>query len=276
MSTYNRIVRMIFCLSVGTNFLFSMEQQPKFFEVPATKLCHETTVEELTNLLSFDQLKKSGTIEQMFIRSETNNRTLVETAIVTFKGIKGDKVASDHNDEQEVELTAVSLIRADVAQVLGGGHVSGDNLIVKGLYFGKQALEVGDLLVVYNNENSIKVILLFTHMPHHACLKLKRRCGERAYNCLNALGEYKNGIKSEKTLIHGVDDRLRGIYCAVLKEGELSTKTTNCVVLVKSNCIEQFLNKEQLQRYQLLLQQSIKIGAKEDKKFVNLQNYKNK
>ncbi len=276
MGIYNRIVRIIFCLSIGTNCLLAMEQQPKVFQAFADKLYHETSIGELSNLLSSAQLDESGTIEQIFIRPTANKRILVNKAMVTFKGIQGDKVTSDCNNEQELELTAVSLIRADVAQALGGAHVSGDNLVVKGLNFGKEDLKAGDLLLVYNDDDKIKVILLFTHMPHHACLKLKTRCGERAYNCLNALSEYKDGIKKKEIVIHGVDDRLRGIYCAVLKEGELCTKTANCVVVVKSNCIEQFLSEEELQRYQLLLEKSIKIGEIKEKKFVNLQNYKKK
>jgi hypothetical protein len=234
-------------MDTGTHYVPAIAQQ---------ELTH-ITHEQLCSIKKDDSLSLQGTITALVIRPQEHYRTLVDSIEITKEGIKGDKhaIAQPHN-----VLDVISLMRSDVSEALGGAHVAGDNIHVQGMSLSKKNIKTGDIIVI-QNKDAIKAILLKTHMPHYACWKLAARCGKTAFNFINAEGEYKDGMQS----IHGANDRLRGVILAVLQAHE-SVTIGDFVNIATPEQKEKILADKQLkQSYDNLLAMSKEIGKKMQK-----------
>ena len=167
-----------------------------------------------------EELQDSGTIVGLVVRPKSEYRQMVSSCKVTKTHIEGDKHKELLKDQ---ELHAVTLMRADVSQALGGMHIPGDNIHVKGLRMGRKYISEGDLLTVCEpgNKELIRAVFLLTAVEYTACLKLESRAGKHAYDFLNAEGIFRNTlIKTPKgKLLNGPEQRLRGLRLAVIYEG---------------------------------------------------------
>ncbi|BDC35263.1 hypothetical protein Noda2021_12210 [Candidatus Dependentiae bacterium Noda2021] len=211
-----------------------MENNNNFY-VPAKAQQIFTTItpEQLAQILPKSQLSNKGIITSLVVRPEPNTRKIVDTMHILDDGIEADK------KDSLISYTPVTLMRSDVSSALGGAQIPGDNIHVAGLDIGQKSLNSGDLIVVTENDSILensnitpKAILLKTDIPHHACWKIESRCGKTALSFLNAESVYENGHKTiNGDIIHGLQDRLRGLKLFVLKAGII--KTGDVVTIVK-------------------------------------------
>ena len=199
---------------------FTMEQS-EIYTIPAVanRVLRHITREELFAIKPEHLLSDEGVIEGLIIRPEKNQRRKVTSCQILRNYIVGDK---NQSQEEDQEFGAVTLMRADVSHALGGMHFPGDNIHVRGLRMGKNYLNTGDLITIIDTRNIVKVILLKTYIPHSACWKLLSRCGQEAFDFLNSEGAYELGVNTSQGLLDGVQQRLRGIRLAVLKEGTIA------------------------------------------------------
>ena len=214
--------------------LHGMQKQPKqefplqniTFTIPAiaNKVYKQVTKTDLLNIKPESQLGPIGIITALIVRPEKDKRTILPSLQLMPQGyIYGDK-QQEKKDDPDRQYGAVSLMRSDVSHALGGSFIPGDNIHVEGLHIGKDHLADGDLIIISDPETlNIKSILLKTYVAHYACWKLLARCGQDAFNFLNAEGEYENGNNKEKEeFVHGLHHRLRGIMLVILKGGEIA------------------------------------------------------
>lgn len=237
----NRLV--ILALPFAASLLQSMENNNNFY-VPAQaqqSLIH-ITHEQLAQILPVTKLSNKGLITSLVVRPELNTRSIVDTLQILNDGIEGDK------KDNLISYSPVTLMRSDVSSALGGAQIPGDNIHVAGLDISQKSLNSGDLIVVTENDSiseksnvTTKAILLKTDIPHHACWKIESRCGKTALSFLNAESMYEDGHKTiDGNLIHGLNDRLRGLKLFVLKAGII--KTGDVVTIVKDEEKEKLLN----------------------------------
>ena len=228
---------MLLLLTIGlicSTSLQCMQKQPKeelplqniTFTIPAiaNKVYRQVSKEQLLTIKPEDKLDHLGTITSLIVRPEKNKRILMSSLLLMRQGyIYGDK-QEEKKDDPDKQCGAVSLMRSDVSFALGGSCIPGDNIHVDGLHIGKDYLAEGDLIIISNPATlNIKSILLKTYVAHYACWKLLARCGQDAFNFLNAEGEYENGNnKEKKEFVHGLHHRLRGIMLIILKGGEIA------------------------------------------------------
>ncbi|MFZ5954228.1 MAG: hypothetical protein ACOYT8_03990 [Candidatus Dependentiae bacterium] len=244
--------KLIFSLLTSLS-LCAMERNNSYY-VPAVaqkELTH-ITEEQLSAILPDDQLSSQGVITSLVVRPQEHYRTLVNELVITPEGIEGDKHV---NSKPHYALDVVTLMRSDVSDALGGAHVPGDNIHVKGMKLSKKNIKAGDLVIV-KNQSTIKAVLLKTHIPHYACWKLTARCGKTAFDFLNAEGNFLNGYGS----IHGLRDRLRGIRLSVLKSDE-PVRIGDLVAIATKEQKDLILADSQIHgEYQKLLSMSIEVG----------------
>lgn len=205
------------------SFLVAMQESQigKKYHVPAivNKSLRETTQQELLTIIPEHLLKDEGVVEALIIRTEKDYRVPLSLVEVTQTHLYGDKNAQV--DEYQ-DLAAVTMMRADVSQAMGGYHLPGDNIHVSGLRMGKKYLEVGDILTVMDAQHMVKAIFLKTYIPHQACWKFQARCGKIAFDFCNNEDAYENGLEGPQGKLDGVEQRARGIRLAVLKAGLIS------------------------------------------------------
>lgn len=186
------------------------------------------TAEQLCTIKSEQELKNEGILTAIVVRPENNYRTMVASAVITKNGLIGDK--GPNPNYPNVYLTAVSLMRSDVSDALGGAHILGDNLHVERLSLSTENLKPGDLIVVSepHDKQLVKMVLLMTHQPHTGCYRLEARVGKEAFNFINGMGKYEEQSLRAKDgqLLNGPAQRLRGVFLAVLKEGTPSLGDT--------------------------------------------------
>jgi hypothetical protein len=195
------------------------------YTVPGEKgsPCSKVTAEQLRAIKSEQQLQSHGTLTAIAIRPATNQRTLVPSALITKQGLTGDKGPASQYPHPY--LAAVSLMRSDVSDVLGGAQVPGDNLHVEGMSLATDKLAPGDLIVISepNNKEKVKSIFLMTDYPHTACARLEARVGTKAFNFINGMGEFEEeeniitALDGQK--LNGPQQRSRGVLLGVLEEG---------------------------------------------------------
>ncbi len=190
-------------------------------EVKSTGL--NITTEQLRAIKSERQLQNCGILKSIVIRPETNKRTMHPSALITKQGLLGDKGCPA--DFAYPHLVAISLMRSDVSDVLGGAHVPGDNLHVDGMSLSTETLHPGDLIIITepNDKQKIKVSGLMTEIPHTACARLEARVGTKAFRFINGMGEFEdeeNKLRShDGQPLDGPQQRLRGVFLTLLEEG---------------------------------------------------------
>lgn len=196
-------------------------QTAKIYEIPAVpnKTVRDTTHQELLAIAPDHLLKDEGIIEALVIRPDKDKRAYRYLCEITSTHIIGDK---NEKTTEYQDLAVVTMMRADVAQEIGGYHLPGDNIHVRGMRMGKKYLEVGDILTIIDAQNIVKAILLKTYIPHQACWKFQARCGKLAFDFCNNEDAYENGLEAPRGKLDGVEQRLRGIRLAVLKGGLVS------------------------------------------------------
>ncbi len=207
----------------ASSFAMDIEKNEYIYDVPAiaNKVFRVTPTEQLLAIKTENELTDEGIIANLIIRPDVSKRKAVDSLELTCFGAKGDKNCIKEN-ANEMQLGAIALMRSDVSEALGGAHIPGDTIHIEGLRVGKKYISPGDIIVI-RRRGTVKSILLKTYIPHHACWKLKARCGQEAFDFLNCGGAYENGYQSDRGLIHGENDHLRGLILAVLKEGEVNT-----------------------------------------------------
>ncbi len=181
------------------------------------------TTEQLRAIKSEKQLQNCGILKSIVIRPETNKRTMLSLALITKQGLVGDKGCPA--DFAYSSLVALSLMRSDVSDALGGAHIPGDNLHVEGISLSTESLNPGDLIIITepNDRHKIKVSGLMTHVPHTGCARLEARVGTKAFRFINRMGEFEdeeNQLKShDGQPLDGPQQRLRGVFLTVLQDG---------------------------------------------------------
>lgn len=249
-----QIFSLLLLLSLST---YSMDTGMQHVPAVAQQELAHISHEQLCSIEKDDQLSTQGTITALVIRPEEHYRTLVNSIEITKEGIKGDKhtIAKPH-----YVLDVVTLMRSDVSHALGGAHIPGDNIHVKGMSLSKKNIQTGDIVLI-KNDHVIKAVLLKTHIPHYACWKLAARCGKTAFNFLNAEGEYQDGYQS----ISGRNDRLRGVRLAVLQASQ-AVFVGDLVTIATPDQKEKILADHQIkQSYDTLLAMSKEVGKKMQK-----------
>lgn len=215
--------KILFCLVLVGFVCGGMELPPRntIIEVPAiaNKPYRQTTEHELRAILPDELLHDEGVIEEMVIRPEKDKRVRVSMCEITPTHIYGDK--NQYHDELQ-DLAVVTMMRADVGQAIGGSHLPGDNIFVRGMRMGKAHLDAGDIITIVDAQKMIKAILLKTHIPHQACWKFQARCGKLAFDFCNNEDAYENGLNGDQGKLDGVAQRARGIRLAALKGGLVS------------------------------------------------------
>lgn len=220
----------VLMILMGTNICAMEEIKRYHAPALANKVLRETTEQDLLKMSPEHLLKDEGVIEALVIRPEKDWRVPMSMVEVTPTHILGDKNAECTELQ---DLAAVTMTRADVSQAMGGCYLSGDNIHVRGMRMGKQALDVGDILTVIDAQNKVKAIFLKTHIPHQACWKFQSRCGKLAFDFCNNEDAYENGLEAPQGKLNGVEQRARGIRLAVLKAGLLSVG--NRVIIERSD-----------------------------------------
>lgn len=181
------------------------------------------TTEQLRAIKSERQLQNCGILKSIVIRPETNKRTMLPSALITKQGLVGDKGCPANFAYSH--LVALSLMRSDVSDALGGAHIPGDNLHVDGISLSTETLHPGDLIIITepHDKQKIKVSGLMTEIPHTACARLEARVGTKAFRFINGMGEFEdeeNKLKSQDGQpLNGPQQRLRGVFLTVLEEG---------------------------------------------------------
>lgn len=230
------------------------------YHVPAevNKTFHDTTEQDLQKILPDHLLQDEGWIEAIIVRPEKEMRAYQNMCEITETHIIGDKNAKVTEDK---DLATVTIIRADVSQAIGGFHVPGDNIHVRGMRMGKQYLEDGDIIVIENDQDGEEIILGKTKVPHQACVKFMYRSGKKALEACNNEGDYENGFEGIYGKLNGVEQRLRGLRLAVLKRGK--ARVGSRVFIERGEAKERRLAKYGLTQKAIeMLQKSIEPGAK--------------
>jgi|GEM_PF-3707181 len=238
----------------------ALRQSPADSKIIFNAITHHA----LATIKTEEQLHATGTITSLIIRPQSNTRLAVDSAHLTKNGIVGDLRAQQ--DSTTTPPDAVTLMRSDVSDVLGGAHLSGDNIHVEGLHIGEKYVKTGDLLIVRDVQTAeIKTILLKTLIPHYGCWKFISRFGQNAFDLCNAEGNYPDGIQTPAGLIHGTQHRLRGLRLIVLKEGTINIG--DHVAILADEEKEQLLTDFNLHaEYAHALEVSKPIGEKYEKK----------
>jgi hypothetical protein len=166
---------------------------------------------DVARILPAERCGLEGTIETLVMLFDDEWICKKKSLELTYDGVKN---ADDFS---------VTLMRADVSAALGDAVVPGDHIHVAGIDLGIRSLKAGDLIVIKDPKTSIiKAVLLKTYIEHLADNEIVDLCGHRAFDVLNAEGEYDCGLDCKANPVHGMRDRLRGVKLAVLKEGEVA------------------------------------------------------
>jgi hypothetical protein len=230
-------------------------------------------MEQLKSILGEDELSHTGTIEALVIRPKLEYRERVSELTLSFSGVMSGEKEDKHgtSDNEHTELEAVSLIRFDVSDALGDVRIPGDNIHVKGLRLGEDALKVGDILKITDSEQGeVKAILLKTHVPHHACFKFLGRSGQLAFDLVSSEGQFENGLQlhneERPVSLNGHEQRLRGVKLAVLKEGTI--QEGDRVAIIQGTELKNLISELKLNtRYSKLLTQSKTLGELHEKQY---------
>lgn len=182
------------------------------------QIFHDTTEQALKRILPDQLLQDQGWIEALIVRPDKNMRTYTQSCEITKTHIIGDK---NEKITEHQEFAVVTMMRADVSQAIGGFHLPGDNIHVRGMHMGKKDLDIGDIITILDG-NLVMAILILTYMPHQACLKFLSRCGKKAFDLCNNEDAYENGMEVANGKLDGVEQRLRGLRLAVLKAGKVA------------------------------------------------------
>lgn len=186
--------------------------------------CLSISTQQLHAIKGEQELHMQGTLKAIVVRPETNKRIMLPSAVVTKRGITGDK--GPFPQFPHPYLAAISLMRADVSAALGGAQVPGDNLHVEGMSLAIDKLVPGDLVVISepNDKEKAKVIFLLTDAPHTACSRFEARTGAEAFNFINGMGKYEQETLTNVNgyTLNGPKQRLRGAFLTVLQEGVIS------------------------------------------------------
>jgi hypothetical protein len=204
--------------------------------------------DDVARILPAERCGPEGTIETLV--------TLLEHGLIR----KEKSLKLTYDGVEEDEDFSVTLMRADVSDALGGAVVPGDHIHVLGIDLGIRSFKVGDLIVIKDPKNAaIKTILLKTYIEHLADTTIVDLCGQRAFDVLNAEGEYALGFDYKANPVHGIRDRLRGVKLAVLKEGVVAVGDRVVICSIPGN--EIILQQHGLNSsYQELLAQSRPVG----------------
>jgi len=182
---------------------------------------NQTHHDMLAKVWPVDSCKLEGTIATLIARPASGWRMKSSALKLKKYGVEGDHRTKDASDEHRVD--AVTLMRADVSDQLGGAPVPGDDMHVTGLDIGEMNLACGGLLVIKDPDAQVvKAILLKTYIEYYANQKIRNRCGDLAYDFLLAEGTFEKSSEYEGHPVHGKRDRLRGLKLAVLLDGEVS------------------------------------------------------
>lgn len=204
-------------------FLSAMDrpQLMKIYHVPvvANKTIRDTTREEILTIAHEQMLQDEGRIEAIVIRPEANKRLPLGMCEITPTHIYGDK---DEDQAEYKDLAVVTMMRADVADAVGGYLLPGDNLYVRGMRMGKRYLADGDIITIIDAQHMVKSILLKTSIAYPADWKFQACCGKEAFDFCNNEGEFENGLVGPNGTLNGVEQRARGMRLAALKGGLVS------------------------------------------------------
>jgi len=203
---------------------------------------------DVARILPAEQCGTEGTVETLVMLRPDGWISKEKSLQLTYDGVKDD------------EGFSVTLMRADVSAALGGAVVPADHIHVTGIDLGMRSLKAGDLIVIKDPKNAtLKAVLLKTYIEHLADNEIVDLCGQRAFDVLNAEGEYSRGLDYKSNPVHGIRDRLRGVKLAVLKEGEVAVgdRVAICPILGSEIILQQHgLNSW----YQELLANSKPVG----------------
>ncbi len=247
---------------------FSMKRNLSDAARPTWRICkdgrgsHPVDSDDVKRVESVRNLAKYGVVESLIARPMSGMREAHTSLKLTKLGVESDHRFKKRDRKEQHIVQAVSLMRADVSQVLGGAHVPGDDIHVRGLDLSEMSLPIGALIVIkHPYKEIIKAILLKTCVEYYANDRLLKRCGENAYDLMQVEGPFDTSLHNGTNSVHGLRDRLRGVKLAVLKEGEVSVG--DHVLIVTGEESEALIKKYKLDpSYQNLLTRSIPIGEK--------------
>ena len=144
-----------------------------------------------------------GTVRLVCVRKGGGvHETPVRVALTAAGGLEGDRWAAGETPDPESQVT---LMGADVVALLAAGeqpmHAAGDNFLVD-LDLSDDALPAGARIRMGS------ALLEVTAKPHRGCNKFAARFGPDALRWVN--------LKQRRS------ERLRGLHCRVLEDGEVA------------------------------------------------------
>lgn len=213
------------------------------------------------------QCGMEGIIKTLIGRPFSGRRTKEKMLRLTKFGVEGDR--RKFRAAGNSQLQAVSLMRSDVSDALGGAPVPGDDIHVSGLDIGDKSLACGGLIVIKDAEGrAIKAVLLKTAIEYYANERIVKRCGQLAADFLHAEGPYAGSEDYSVTPVHGVRDRLRGLKLAVLLEGEVAVGDR--VYICNNDDADYVLKEYKLKKeYQWLVERSAGVAELIKKRYEN-------
>lgn len=231
------------------------DDTPLFKIKPERGLQNPMSESDVARILPAEKCEREGTVETLVMLLQDGWIRKEESLKLTYDGVKGD------------EGFSVTLMRADVSAALGGAVVPGDHIHVTGIDLGMRSLKAGDLIVIKDPKNAtLKAVLLKTYIEHLADNEIVDLCGQRAFDVLNAEGEYSCGLDYKANPVHGTRDRLRGVKLAVLKDGEVAVGDRVAICPIPGS--EIILQKHGLNSwYKELLEKSRPVGEAEIKHY---------
>ena len=226
-------------------------ETPLFKIKPDRGLCNPMGEADVARILPADLCGPEGTVETLVMLRQDGWISKEKSLQLTYDGVKDD------------EGFSVTLMRADVSAALGSAVVPGDHIHVIGIDLGMRSLKAGDLIVIRDPKNAtLKAVLLKTYIEHLADNEIVDLCGQRAFDLLNAEGEYSRGFDYKANPVHGMRDRLRGVKLAVLKDGQVAVGDRVAICSIPGS--EVILQKHGLNSwYKELLEKSKPVGEAE-------------
>jgi MOSC domain-containing protein YiiM len=147
--------------------------------------------------------RDAGTVRLICVRKGGGvHETPDAVEITAHAGLLGDRWADRDPGSDTAGASAVTLINATVAELIGAGilplHAAGDNLVVD-LDIGLEALPPGSRLSIGH------AVLRVSEQPHTGCITFRDKFGLDALKWVSTP--------------EGRTDRLRGVNCSVLRPG---------------------------------------------------------
>ncbi len=218
----NYLVLMVVLISCGVHAMDWVRKSPPKSDVARTMFRVSSVIlttapvkpEHLQEIMPVEECKPFGQISTLLIREQVEWFRKTQELHILKPGVR--EFRSNSQDLDEFDVRAVTLIRTDVSDALGGAHRSGDHIHVDGIDLSEATLPDGAMIAIKAdiNASEIKALLLKTYVPHLADWKFENRCGALAYRFFNDMGEYHDK--------GAIARRLRGVVLAVLQEGKIN------------------------------------------------------